>query len=354
MSQTSNQRPGIDLTESARVEVIRTAIRNRGDELRQAHPWLKHQNIIGMAILVFSVLGVVATAGLYFSGLINAWVCIPIVAIFTSLLHELEHDLIHKQYFKHNSLVHNLMLLIVWVFRPGTINPWVRRKLHFLHHKKSGTPADIEERGIGNGRKVGFMRLFIMMDTFVGNIMNTLINGTKGTKVHHILKIITVNTPFAIVCAVTWYGFLVFHVVNSMGEWAWSAQTLSVMNYVDNIVVVLIAPFYLRSFCLNFISSNMHYYGDVKTLSQQTQVLNAWFLWPFQVFCFNFGSTHCIHHFVVGEPFYLRQLTAPAAHRAMRTHCIRFNDLGTFWRANRYQLSPQPSLIKKILERPVS
>jgi len=354
MSQTSNQRPDIDLTEKTRVAHIRTAIRHRGDELKQAHPWLKHQNMIGMTILVFSVLGVVATAWLYFIGLINAWVCIPVVAIFTSLMHELEHDLIHKLYFKHNSLVHNLMLLIVWVFRPGTINPWVRRKLHFLHHKKSGTPADIEERGIGNGRNVGFMRLFIMMDTFVGNIVNALINGPKGARISHILKIIAVNAPFAILCAITWYGFLIFHVMNSIGEWAWSAQTLNVMHYVDNLVVVLIAPFYLRSFCLNFISSNMHYYGDVKTLSQQTQVLNVWFLWPFQLFCFNFGSTHGIHHFVVGEPFYLRQLTASAAHRVMRSQGIRFNDLGSFWRANRYHIISQSSLMESNAERPVS
>ena len=354
MSQTNNQRPDIDLSEETRIALIRTEIRHRGDELKQAHPWLKHQNIIGMAILVFSVLGVVVTAWLYLLGLISAWLCIPVVAIFTSLLHELEHDLIHKQYFKNNSLVHNLMLLIVWVFRPGTINPWVRRKLHFLHHKTSGTPADIEERGIGNGRDVGFMRLFIMMDTFVGNIVNTLINGPKGKKAHHIFRIILVNAPFAILCAITWYSFLIFHVMDSMGAWVWSEQTLNVMNYVDGAVVVLIAPFYLRSFCLNFISSNMHYYGDVKTVSQQTQVLNAWFLWPFQLFCFNFGSTHGIHHFVVGEPFYIRQLTAPAAHRVMRAQGIRFNDLGTFWRANRYQLNTQSSLIKSDLERPVS
>jgi len=354
MEKTSNQRPDIDLTEQARVALIRTTIRHRSDELKQAYPWLEHQNIIGMTILIFSVLGIVATAGLYFIGLVSAWVCIPIVAIFTSLLHELEHDLIHKQYFKHNAFVHNLMLLIVWIFRPGTINPWIRRKLHFLHHKTSGTPADIEERGIGNGRHIGLMRLFIMMDTFVGNILNALINGPKGARGIHILKIIIVNAPFAILCAITWYGFLVFHVMNSIGEWAWSAQTLNVMNYVDNLVVVLIAPFYLRSFCLNFISSNMHYYGDVKTLSQQTQVLNAWFLLPFQLFCFNFGSTHGIHHFVVGQPFYLRQLTAPAAHRVMRTQGIRFNDLGTFWRANRFQLNPQPSFMKSKIERPLS
>ena len=105
----------------------------------------------------------------------------------------------------------------------------------------------------------------------------------------------------------------------NMGEWRWSEQTLSMMNYVDGLVVVL----------------------------------NAWFLWPFQLFCFNVGSTHGIHHFVVGEPFYIRQLTAPAAHRVMRSQGIRFNDLGTFLRANRYALSPHSSLMKSHIKRPV-
>ncbi|HRB93025.1 MAG TPA: hypothetical protein PLT17_06445 [Chitinophagales bacterium] len=91
-------------------------------------------------------------------------------------------------------------------------------------------------------------------------------------------------------------------------------------------------------YCLHFITSNMHYYGDVEAgnIMQQTQVLNKWYFIPFQLFCFNFGSTHAIHHFVVNETFYIRQLTATKAHSVMREQGVRFNDLGTFTRANRY------------------
>jgi hypothetical protein len=94
----------------------------------------------------------------------------------------------------------------------------------------------------------------------------------------------------------------------------------------------------LRGACLHFISSNMHYFGDVEegNIVQQTQVLNRWYLAPLQLFCANFGSTHGIHHFVPSDPFYVRQLTARAAHRAMRDNGVRFNDLGTFRRANRF------------------
>jgi hypothetical protein len=81
----------------------------------------------------------------------------------------------------------------------------------------------------------------------------------------------------------------------------------------------------------------MHYFGDVTAgnVLEQVQVLNAARFLPFQLFCFNFGSTHAIHHFVANEPFYLRQWTSRAAHIALRENGIPFNDFGTFRRANR-------------------
>jgi hypothetical protein len=38
----------------------------------------------------------------------------------------------------------------------------------------------------------------------------------------------------------------------------------------------------------------------------------------------------------VKEPFYIRQLTAGVAHKVMREQGVRFNDLATFKRANRF------------------
>jgi hypothetical protein len=56
----------------------------------------------------------------------------------------------------------------------------------------------------------------------------------------------------------------------------WSATTLSVMQVIDIAAVVIIGPNVLRTFCLHFISSNMHYYGDIEpgNVMQQCQVLN--------------------------------------------------------------------------------
>ncbi len=113
----------------------------------------------------------------------------------------------------------------------------------------------------------------------------------------------------------------------------WLAETMSIVNLL---VVVLIAPNVLRSFCLNLVTSYMHYYGGVTTLVQQTQILRPWFLLPAQLFCFNFGSTHAIHHFVVNQPFYLRQMVAGEAHKAMRANGVRYNDFSTFTSGNRY------------------
>ena len=335
--------------EQQKIKHIQNTIRARGQELRQAHPVLQHQDAIGLGIFLFAVAGVVASGWAYWMGHINAWVTIPLVALFTSLLHELEHDLIHIQYFRRQQWVQNGMLLVGWILRPGTINPWIRRKLHFLHHKVSGTPEDLEERGIGNGQRYGLLRFALMFDTFTGNMVRALVGSPAGEKLQHARRILLANMPISVACAVIWYGFLGFHAANGVAALAgtaidWSPLTLANMAWVNKFVVVLIAPHYLRSFCINFISSSMHYYGGVNSVLQQTQVLNAWFLWPFQIFCFNFGSTHGIHHFIVGEPFYIRQLTAPVAHRVMRENGVRFNDLGTFRRANRFPTEAAPAV----------
>jgi len=76
----------------------------------------------------------------------------------------------------------------------------------------------------------------------------------------------------------------------------WAQPALNVLNFL---AIAWFLPSTLRTFSLHFISSNMHYYGDVErgNIMQQTQVLNAWWLFPFQLFCCNFGATHAIHHF---------------------------------------------------------
>ncbi|WP_320820179.1 fatty acid desaturase [Thalassolituus sp.] len=327
-------------TDAERIETIKAVIRESGDNWRRRHSILANQNFMGMTIFLGSIAGILLCGWAYLDGYLSAWLCIPLVAILTSFLHELEHDLIHWMYFKNNKKIHNLMLLGVWIFRPGTINPWIRRKLHFVHHKTSGTSQDLEERGIGNGHPYGFVRFWVMMDTFTGNLLRVWMFVPAGRRWHSAKRIIASNLPFGVITAIVWYSFLAIHLINgllSLASWSVPSALLNYANAVTPLIVILIAPFYLRSFCLNFISSNMHYYGNVESVLTQTQVLNAKRFLPFQLFCFNFGSTHGIHHFVVGEPFYIRQLTASDAHKVMGENGVPFNDLGTFVRANRYE-----------------
>ena len=119
------------------------------DDIRQRHGWLKHQNAIGFGIFALAIAGCTLNAVLYLQGIMPAWAVILLTAFWTSLLHELEHDLIHWMYFKNNKLVHHLMMLGVYLWRPTTINPWVRRHLHFHHHFRLPflVDASLGERG---------------------------------------------------------------------------------------------------------------------------------------------------------------------------------------------------------------
>ena len=154
--------------------------------------------------------------------------------------------------------------------------------------------------------------------------------------------------PFTIVLYLIWYFFLVHYAIHFGAmllqlDYSSPAFIQAQMYWINPLVAILIAPNFFRMFCLHFITSNMHYFGDVESgnVMQQTQVLDKWYFLPMQLFCFNFGSTHAIHHFVVNETFYIRQLTASRAHQVMKEQGVRFNDLGSFRRANRFYEHPQ-------------
>ncbi|VVO86344.1 hypothetical protein PS732_02112 [Pseudomonas fluorescens] len=322
---------------------IRQVVLAKGMELRERYPILKHQDALGAGILAFALAGMIGSAALYITGHMTWWVCLLLNAFFASLTHELEHDLIHSMYFRKQRVPHNLMMGLVWLARPSTINPWIRRHLHLNHHKVSGTETDMEERAITNGEPWGFARLLMVGDNMMSAFIRLLRAPTWAHKWNILKRVFKVYAPLALLHWGAWYVFLGFHAASGIASLLgapieWSATTVSVMQVIDIAAVVIIGPNVLRTFCLHFISSNMHYYGDVEpgNVMQQCQVLNPWWLWPLQAFCFNFGSSHGIHHFVVKEPFYIRQMTVPVAHKVMREMGVRFNDFGTFGRANRY------------------
>lgn len=341
---TTAPKPVTQMTDAEKSAHIKKVVLAAGEELRERHPWLRHQNAIGAGILAGSLLGMLAGGWLYYVGVLPAWACIPLVALFASFTHELEHDLIHLMYFRKNKWAHNLMLALAWLARPSTINPWIRRHLHLHHHKHSGTESDLEERAITNGEEWGIRRFLMTGDGFLSILLRLHRAPSAKLRLRMIVRSLVAYFPLGWFHWGLWWFFLTFHAVNGAAlaagvDLAWSAGTLAFVDFVNFMVVVLIGPNVLRSFCLHFVSSNMHYFGDIEdgNVMQQTQVFNPWWLAPFQLFCFNFGSTHAIHHFVVKEPFYVRQATAGTAHKVMREMGVRFNDTGTFKRANRFR-----------------
>ena len=323
-------------THDDQSRAIRAAIRARSRELRDRHPVLKHQSAIGATILAASAVIVLGSAIAFIAEATAWWVALPLAAFAMSLAHEIEHDQIHRLYFKRNKVAQNVMFAVCWLLRPYAISPWARRPLHLLHHEMSGTERDIEERAITNGLAWSPKRLLMMIDP-IASVVFSLPPEPKSRR--FILgRVAKAYFPLTFVALGTWYTFLGLSVASAFN----GAQVLpSIYAVLRVLVVVWIGPNILRVTCLHFISSNMHYYGDVEegNVLEQTQVLNRWWLIPLQAFCFNFGSTHGIHHFVPNDPFYVRQMTAKAAHSVMRENGVRFNDLGTFRRANRYSFS---------------
>merc|ERR1712222_267987 len=85
----------------------------------------------------------------------------------------------------------------------------------------------------------------------------------------------------------------------------------------------------LRQASLQIVSTGVHYFGDIpeKNVFFQNQVIDHWSFYPLQIFCFNFGVSHILHHYVTRQPFYLRQMCAPGVMDELRKQGVRFNDL---------------------------
>lgn len=335
---------------------IRKEINQSYQQLKEQYPLLKNQDFIGFSIFLISIIIIIATSVGWYKAIVPTWLMIIVNAFFMGILHEIEHDLIHWLYFKKKKTVHHFMLFGVWILRPLTINPWIRRKLHYHHHKYSGTLHDVEERGVANGEKWSIKRLLMTADVVLGGMLRIqrlfsdmdgeVKNGNFKKETSTELKRFALLSllPLTILAHVILYLFF----ADQLLKWLniQFMTDLSLPSYIENIVkslhvviYTILLPNLLRQFCLHFITSNMHYFGDVEegNVIEQTQVLNVWWTFPMQLFCFFFGWTHSIHHFVVNETFYVRHIGRKQALEVLRKYGVRFNDLGTFKRANRFR-----------------
>lgn len=311
------------------TQTIRSAIQAADDRLVERHPWLGWDDAVAAAFFLVSVGLIGLCIWAWFAGVIPTWGAILAIALLVSVLHEMEHDLIHDMYLGH-PVVREVVLFTIW-FAKGSLDPWKRGRLHLWHHAVSGQDEDVEERLIGLGMPWGPSRILmtlvpplsmLLMPNFRRTIQARVDEGGRRP------DLVTPEwRPFRIPLNVLFFSmpYVAVGGLFTGAEWAWP------------VLVLWVLPNLLRHTAIVFMSSNSHYVGIQRgVLVEQNQVLDHWMFWPLQVFCWNFGATHVVHHFLVRQPFWRRTLVFSEVRPVMVEHGVRANDLGSFRRANQY------------------
>lgn len=321
-----------------RTRCIRDVIHAEEDRLRVKYPWLACQDLCGMGCFVGSLITMAAVAWLYLQGMLAWWAAIPLMAFPLSILHELEHDLIHDMYFRTQPWVQNVMFSVIWLSKLS-LNPWYRRDIHIKHHQVSGQEADIEERLIGLGLPSGLLRLFVTIHPMGALLLFPRIK--RDVPEFQPWRLTLLSLPTYSIFFWTWEIFSGY--VRVRNGWTLPYDPALLLpaegwTLARDLAVLWILPNVLRQSSLVLMSSYSHYYGDIpeRDVFFQNQILNSWLVFPMQLFCFNFGETHIIHHYVINQTFYMRQMVSRAALAEMQRRGTRVNDLGTFVRANRW------------------
>lgn len=323
-----------------KITKIRKVIRDEEKKLRQKYPILNHQNLLGLGCFIISFLAVLLTGYLYLKKTVSAWLTVPLMALPLSILHELEHDIIHNMYFKSKEWVQHLMFFVIWIVKLS-VNPWLRKEFHLRHHQESGSEKDIEERFIGLGKPLNWFRVFVMSYHPASVLLVREIDKDNKDFGNLTLKIFTLNGLNASLYIILWHTFFGFCRLH-MG-WTFTQYDpvlylpLWLWPWVRDAAVLLLLPNVLRQASLNLIASYCHYYEiPQNNVFYQNQILDHWIFAPFNFFSFNFGQTHILHHFVTNQPFYIRQMISNKALPTLEENGIRRNDLNIFKNNNRY------------------
>lgn len=318
-----------------RVRAIIRAILGEERRLRARHRWLAHQDALGLACFLASLAAMAAIAWGYLAGQLPWWAAIPAMALPISTLHELEHDLIHDLYFKRSGRLQSALFAVISWAKLNTSGRF-RRAIHLHHHRRSGQRDDVEERLIGIGLKAGVYRVLIAVHPmFSGPVVPAIRRANRefrpGAGLH-------ASLPQFVLFGAVLFLHPALALLTAVAPWLGALVPASIHAALELAMVLLVAPNVLRQTSLALISSYCHYFDDIPAddLFFQNQILDHWALRPMQALCWNFGGTHIVHHFVPGQPFYLRMAVAPAARAEMLRQGIRRNDLGIVRRANRW------------------
>jgi hypothetical protein len=273
---------------------ISQAIKKAETDLRSRFPILNYQDALGGGVFLGSLIGIFNCWAYYWYHSDCCPTCavlILLVALFTSFLHELEHDLIHNLYFKKSSWVQDVMFFSIWLAKLHG-NPWFRRDLHLRHHIISGQRDDAEERLIGLGLPPTLERMAVTMHPF-GSLIITPAVG-RDAKWLDVQKLNLTSMPVAFlffglnkawmvyVLTMCLVGYENYHLYLPARLW----------GFIRASAVLICLPNILRQFCLVMMSNCSHYYGDIpeKSVFYQNQILDHPIVYPFQLLCMNFGE----------------------------------------------------------------
>eukprot|EP01090_Pellita_catalonica_P004120 TRINITY_DN13961_c0_g1_i1.p1 TRINITY_DN13961_c0_g1~~TRINITY_DN13961_c0_g1_i1.p1 ORF type:complete len:458 (+),score=73.76 TRINITY_DN13961_c0_g1_i1:59-1432(+) len=325
-----------------RVRQIKRFILAEEDRVRKERPWLNYQDLIGAIFFVGSIAMIIGIAGAYLSGALAWYFVIPLIGLPISILHELEHDLIHNLYFKGHKRVQDVMFALIWFFKWHG-NPWWRRDMHHWHHRVSGQKNDIEERLIGLGMDMDWKRLGVATHP-LGFLNDVKVIKSEAPKNFDIAYMNRGSMPTAMVLIAFLKVFPWIFAAKLLVPTVWwdTVGLEAVFVPVRDFMVILAFPLFLRQSCLVAMSTACHYFGDIpeRNCYYQNQILDHWLLTPLQIYCWWFGSTHIIHHYIPNQPFYLRPFIEKNVHAKMQTLGVRKNDWGVVRRANRFNRNP--------------
>lgn len=300
---------------AARAARVHKAVVAAEASWRARWPVLAHQDGLGLVLWILSLATFAATVVLVATGKVSPWLTVPLAALPLSILHELEHDLIHDLYFKSAPRVQNLLFAGIWLAK-ASLNPWARKDIHLRHHRLSGQPGDVEERLIGLG--VQSLPLRLLLAVLPASAVVLIPRIRRDAPDWQVIR----GGMWSLSRQIQRVDLLFFGlplILPSLWALGWMPARLLFLAWI--------APNMLRHTSIALLSSYSHYYDIARNdVTVQNQILRHPLLLPLQVFAFDFGATHVIHHYVVNQPFYVRHLVRRVGWAALEAEGTPVND----------------------------
>ncbi len=304
------------------------ALRAADARLVEKRPWLSRDDAVAGGLFAGALVFIGVCICAWTTGALPTLLAICGIALGLSVFHELEHDLIHDLYLSH-PVVRVGVLTTIW-FGKASIDPWTRGRWHRWHHAVSGQDEDIEERLIGLGLRWGPLRLLITLLPLTSLVLKPRIRRAVRKRAEETGRRPNLQGPpgsWVLLLVTAFFVTLPLIAIGGLlagGTWAWP------------LLVLWVLPNTIRHTAIVIMSSNSHYIGIQRgSLLEQNQILDHPIFCPLQAFCWNFGATHVVHHFLVRQPFWRRTLIFRSVRQVLVDEGVPANDLKTFRRANR-------------------